>query len=474
MSRGLADPTPRREGSSLLRLIAAFAIIGAGFVTSTIYSEFKATEIDADASDIEQNALPSVEALTALRTSLRHLEVAADQFAEQTVERRERSAADLRDARDQIDRGLVDYLALPTFPHERDLFPSVRQDLADIDTSLARMTALAGKDDEEAKVVADRDVRAAVEAADASLRKLIGFNATHAREALLHIGRVRHRTLWLAFSLDSACILLAITAAVLSVRSLRRQRKIELAHERMLETRAEELELFARRVAHDLLSPLSALSFTLSLVKRNAERGAPLTEPLSRAGACLKRSQRLVDGILDFARAGTVTTAAGARTADLKEAIEGVLEELRADENSGIEIVVPPFEDAAVACSAGVLTSVLSNLLRNATKYMGDRPERKVTVLVQPARDRVHVDVEDTGPGLPPELEEHVFEPYVRARDNTQPGLGLGLATVRRFVEAHGGKVGVRSTPGRGCCFWFELPRVGTADRSGAGKALVS
>ena len=149
-----------------------------------------------------------------------------------------------------------------------------------------------------------------------------------------------------------------------------------------------------------------------------------------------------------------------AGSSDLREVLDGVIDEARADDTSRVELVVEQLEDVQVACSSGVLASILSNLVRNAVKYMGDRTERRVTVRVTAQEERVRVDVEDTGPGLAIGLEAHVFEPYVRAPDNTQPGLGLGLSTVRRFVEGHGGHVGVHLFPGRGCVFWFELPRV--------------
>jgi signal transduction histidine kinase len=59
---------------------------------------------------------------------------------------------------------------------------------------------------------------------------------------------------------------------------------------------------------------------------------------------------------------------------------------------------------------------------------------------------------------LPPELVPQAFDPYVRGRGTAEPGLGLGLATVRRLVEGHDGRYGVVSAPGEGALFWFELP----------------
>ena len=76
---------------------------------------------------------------------------------------------------------------------------------------------------------------------------------------------------------------------------------------------------------------------------------------------------------------------------------------------------------------------------------------------VQVTDARARVQVEDTGPGLPPGLEHSIFEPYVRAPGVTQPGLGLGLATMKRFADRHGGEVGAQCTE-VGTVFWFELP----------------
>ena len=119
--------------------------------------------------------------------------------------------------------------------------------------------------------------------------------------------------------------------------------------------------------------------------------------------------------------------------------------------------MIEPLEPLEVACDPTVLNVVLANLLGNAAKYTRDAKDRRIEVRARRDGGRVRVEVEDSGPGLPQGLERAVFEPYFRAPDVTEPGLGLGLATVHRFVTAHGGSVGVER--GRiGTRFWFELP----------------
>jgi signal transduction histidine kinase len=97
--------------------------------------------------------------------------------------------------------------------------------------------------------------------------------------------------------------------------------------------------------------------------------------------------------------------------------------------------------------------------VRNALTHLDAGPGKRVDILAADAGDRVRIEVRDTGPGLAPGTEARVFEPYVRGPGTAQPGLGLGLATVKRIVETHGGTVGVESRVGVGCRFWMELPR---------------
>ena len=111
-----------------------------------------------------------------------------------------------------------------------------------------------------------------------------------------------------------------------------------------------------------------------------------------------------------------------------------------------------------VACSGAVLTSILQNLVRNAIRYMGEPQTRRVSVRAKLLNGRLRLEVEDSGPGIPADLHTTIFEPFARGPHQTDEGVGLGLATVKRLTEAHGGTVGLQSRVGVGTIFCVELP----------------
>jgi signal transduction histidine kinase len=179
---------------------------------------------------------------------------------------------------------------------------------------------------------------------------------------------------------------------------------------------------------------------------------------LNVAQSGLARTKRLIDGLLEFARAGAHPDALS--RANLGVVLDDVVTGMReVGEQAAIEISVEGDVDQTLFCSPGALTSVLSNLVGNAIKYMGASVERRITVRVDDEGDRTRISVIDTGPGLPPGVGQEVFEPYVRRGNTHQPGLGLGLALVARIVRAHGGEVGVLPATKSGCTFWVELPK---------------
>ena len=169
----------------------------------------------------------------------------------------------------------------------------------------------------------------------------------------------------------------------------------------------------------------------------------------------------IVDELLRFARSGA-QPAPGER-ADIARVLESVRDELTPDaEQSGVTLRFEPAPQVEVACGEGAMLVVIHNLVRNAIKYIGDGPHRLVVTRAVVAAQSVRVSVQDSGPGLPAGMEQAVFAPYVRAPGTRAPGIGLGLATVKRIVESRRGRVGVWSEPRKGATFWVDLPLAST------------
>jgi two-component system phosphate regulon sensor histidine kinase PhoR len=118
----------------------------------------------------------------------------------------------------------------------------------------------------------------------------------------------------------------------------------------------------------------------------------------------------------------------------------------------------PPAEKLEVNGDASRLGQVLGNLIGNAIKFTprGGSVHVRLTEL----EGDVEVAVTDTGPGVPPEMVPKLFERFTRgSAQSAKVGSGLGLMIVKEIVEAHGGRVGVRTAPAEGSTFWLQLPK---------------
>jgi signal transduction histidine kinase len=253
----------------------------------------------------------------------------------------------------------------------------------------------------------------------------------------------------LSVGLDAACVVLTAFLAMSAIRAVRR-------HTALIEARSSELEQFAGRVSHDLRGPLTPVLMAVQRACREMPPDHPMHTAFARADRSLARMTALVDDLLTFARAGGAPDPDA--SASVRLVVDATMDETSpVAQASKVILRCEPGDDVHAACSPGVLGSLLSNLVRNAVKYIGDAAVRQVVVRWRARGQAVRVEVADTGPGLPPGGESAVFEPYVRLDQTGQGGIGLGLATVKRLAEAHHGAVGVHSSA-RGSVFWFELP----------------
>lgn len=441
------------------KLWLAFAAVVVAFILATLYVNWRTLEIGAQTRNVSLNALPSMARLVSAKDALQDIEVLAAAYAALPDESRA-TARDAIEAKwSEVDRQLEAYKSLPVFPGERDLFAGFPGTLRAGEEAIRHLfdTVDSGASG-PSREAASGEVHSSIELARDKLAQLAQFNARHAQDSAERIEVLRDHTAAAALALDGVAVTLAIAATVWLSGLFREHERLLRRHGELVEQRASELEGFGRRVAHDLLSPLSSLTYCIAAFKRATDGDPTLADALARARACVLRAQTMVDGIFEFARSGGQPEPFA--STPLREIVDQVAEDVRAsDPRSRPDVVVEPLPTVSLACNRGVLTSVLSNLMRNAQKYMSDSAVRRMLVRAIEQGPLVRVEVEDTGPGVAPEIREAIFEPYVRADGATQPGLGLGLATVKRLCTAHGGSAGVRSTLGQGSTFWFTMPR---------------
>jgi signal transduction histidine kinase len=441
---------------SILRFLVAFAAVALCFMSATAYTQLVQASINEDVQGITANAGPSIEHLSRAQAELRHIHTLLHLY----VVGREHDATELEEidrARKELRAEVRAYVALPAFSEEPPLWHEAERTLAELEELHDTIIGDLAQDDfPAADTSLRRDLPPLINRAAATISATVDYNAAEASRLAAQIEHTRSRAQFIASVLDGISAVLALLAASLLFRGVRQYTALIEAHQRLTDQRAEELEQFAGRVAHDILSPLSATAMALAIADRSTENPAKVHEALTRGERGLQRVRSIVAALLQFAQAG----ARPAPRADLAVTLDEVLSDLRADaQKAGIDLAVEPFSTCDVRCSPGILMSLLSNLLRNAIKYMGECEERRISVRVRERGAGVRVEIADTGPGIPEHICKTIFEPYVRGETTGQPGIGLGLATVKRLAMTHGGDAGVRSVVGRGSVFWFELPR---------------
>ena len=211
---------------------------------------------------------------------------------------------------------------------------------------------------------------------------------------------------------------------------------------------------FVSDASHELRTPLAVLRAQVELLDRetNDVRRHEGTTTLVRR---LDELDRLVADMLTLASAD-----AGQLVEPRPIDLDDFFEDLRRD--------LPLFgeRDYQLQAATGTLeadpdrlTQVLRNLVRNAVAHTQDGD--RVTILARAQNGHLQINVSDTGPGIPPDELEHIFERFHRldpSRSRDHGGSGLGLAIARAITEAHGGHIYAESTPGHGATFHLELP----------------
>ena len=229
-------------------------------------------------------------------------------------------------------------------------------------------------------------------------------------------------------------------------------------HAAYLESANKELEAFSHSVSHDLRGPLVTIDgFTARLQKDSDQALTPQgREHLRRVRDSVQRMGQLIDDMLYLSK---VTRAELHREpADLAVMAAEIVDELRAQHaQRDVEFVVPASVPAS--CDVRLMRIALANLLGNAWKFTGKREGARVEFSVTRTRGSEPVyRVQDNGAGFDMAHAAKLFAPFERLHTvGDFPGTGIGLATVQRIVERHGGRLWAEAAVDQGAAFYFTL-----------------
>lgn len=241
--------------------------------------------------------------------------------------------------------------------------------------------------------------------------------------------------------------------------SFRREAEAKLArHREELERSNKDLEQFAYVASHDLQEPLRAVAGCVRLLQKSYEGNldARADQFIAHAVDGCKRMQQLIDDLLTFSRLGrgeksSHGASCGAAFANALGNLSMAIAESRA------EITADPLPSVNVDSTQ--LTMLFQNLLGNAIKFRKREESLKIHVRATLQGDKARISVTDNGIGIPAAAFERIFGIFQRLHTRREySGTGIGLASCKRIVERHGGRIGVESTVGRGSTFFFTLP----------------
>ena len=439
-------------------LLIGFALVGSVFVGQDLITRYLSASNEQRSRRLERDSLYSIDEVNRIAHDALQIELLVNDHIYET------DPAIMAGIDQKINALFLDidqasqvYESLIEFPDEAAEWQKARGSLAHLRTTVGVALELSRQNDDvdaRARWMASR-----TESADLgpSLTTLIGFNRKSALTATAEIDAAQRRTREVN---DVIRFLGLLGMGLLAVWVIRRV----LAYERQLEESAEllaiqnhDLDAFAGRVAHDLKNALGPLLVFPALLRRDATDPQRVRELAQATERSTRRTSQVIDSLLAFARASHGVDPDAA--APVRAAVESVLDETtQLASHLGATIEVDAIPDLVVRCEPGLLHVVLVNVVGNAVKYLSGRPVRRVQIRVSREDDTCRLEIRDTGPGIPKDQLQKIFEPFYRVESARGAGSGIGLATVRRILDARSGRVEVESEEGQGTRFVVWLP----------------
>jgi PAS domain S-box-containing protein len=249
--------------------------------------------------------------------------------------------------------------------------------------------------------------------------------------------------------------------------------RVAMENELKEKERLAALGMLAAGVAHEVNTPITGISSYAQMLLSDTRPDDPRYDLLKKVERQTFRAARIVSNLLEFARERQNPQRPLELLPVLRESLELLRERMT---ETRVELDFEPGgARPQVVGNDGELQQVFTNLVINALDAMAQLPPssprgRRLTVAVEEDAALVRVRFCDTGPGIPEELLEKVFQPFFSTK-LAKGGTGLGLSISYAIARRHRGTIRVDSRPGGGCCFIVELPRLGAADDDAASPA---
>ena len=220
----------------------------------------------------------------------------------------------------------------------------------------------------------------------------------------------------------------------------------------------------AATLAHELNQPLAAIGNFAAGTRRALQTDQPSLEFLADGLAAIETNALRASDIIRSLRDMNSGSAAKRQRLDPKPLIAEAAALAMIGADPAIALRLDLADGLTVAADPIQLQQVVINLIRNAVEAVRDAPRREIGVFARATGDEMTLGIDDSGPGIPPEMLGRLFEAFVSSKPD---GMGVGLSISRTIVEAHGGTLAAANGAAGGACFRVNLPLAAGARRAG-------
>jgi signal transduction histidine kinase len=256
---------------------------------------------------------------------------------------------------------------------------------------------------------------------------------------------------------------------ILHLAEKKRAKEKVLLQEAELREKNKELESFCYSISHDLRAPLRVIDGYCEVIDHLAgkEFSPEVRNYFEGVRIASVRMNAMIESLLKFSRAGRLSLAC--QELDLSTLVRDMVRSLQSQQ-PGRMLTLEIDPGIVVHGDRVLLMMALENLVGNAWKYTGKKSQAQIAFRMKNEGGCHIYSISDNGAGFDAAHAENLFRPFTRFHTESEfPGTGIGLATVHRIIERHGGRIWAESTPGQGASFFFTLPDCRKTDQMKSG-----